>query len=48
MTDRYPEMMDELLTIKGSITKWYEYARLENISKNRQIMDLREKLTIYI
>ncbi len=48
LVTKSPQLTDELLTVKRSETKWYEHIRMENVSRNREIMDMKDNLMVYV
>jgi hypothetical protein len=44
----YPVITDELLTLKQALKKWYQHLQEESIAKNRQLMEMRDSLVVYV
>lgn len=48
LLNAYPAITDELLTLKQALKKWHEHLQEETISRNRQLMEMRENLVVYV
>lgn len=44
----YPVITSELLVLKQSLKKWYEYIQEEHHNKNVELLEMREKLVVYV